>query len=253
MKKLLIFLIFSVTIAVFVFAAEQQKGNTEINSFSKSKKFLDKVIYGDEKARKTFYCGCSYDRKQKVIAEGCSYFDAKNHSRSRRVEWEHIVPAAAFGGKLKEWKEGDPQCVDSRGKRFKGRNCASKMNKQFQFMQADMYNLVPAIGKVNADRSNFDYGEIPGEERAYGNCDFEVKNNTAEPRESIRGDIARAYFYMDSAYPGFGIVNDKNRKMLETWDKADPVDEWECKRAAEIEKIQKNQNLILKERCNKRI
>ena len=65
MKKILIFMIFFAVAAVFVFAAEQQKGNTEINSFSKSKKFLDKVIYGDEKVRKTFYCGCSYDKKQK--------------------------------------------------------------------------------------------------------------------------------------------------------------------------------------------
>lgn len=249
MKKAFFLMILLAAAAFFIHASEQQKGNETINSFSKSKKLLGKVIYGEDREKITFYCGCRYDRQNKVIPEGCSYYDAGNSARSKRIEWEHIVPAAAFGGQLKEWKDGDPQCVDSKGRKFKGRNCASKMNKKFQYMQADMYNLVPAIGRINADRSNFDYGEIPGEERKYGNCDFEIKNNTAEPRESIRGDIARTYFYMDSAYPGFNIVNSKNRAMLEKWDKADPVDEWECKRAKEIEKIQKNPNLILKARC----
>ena len=32
-------------------------------------------------------------------------------------------------------------------------------------MEADMYNLYPAVGELNADRNNFRYGIIDGEER----------------------------------------------------------------------------------------
>jgi hypothetical protein len=33
-------------------------------------------------------------------------------------------------------------------------------------------------------------------------------------RDRTSGDIARTYFYMDTAYPGRGIISEKNRKLL---------------------------------------
>lgn len=243
--------IIAITLVVFtLFSSEQiQKPNESIKSFSKAKNFLHRVIYGEAATRKTFYCGCSYDSGKNVDFESCGYSHRKNLKRARRIEWEHVVPAAAFGKNLPEWKNGHPECVDSKGKQFKGRNCASKMNRQFQLMQADMYNLVPAIGEVNADRSNFSFGDIPGEKRVYGKCDFEIENQTAEPAENIRGNIARIYMYMDLAYPGFDIINEKNKELIEEWNISDPVDTDECLRNAEIEKIQGNQNLITRKAC----
>ncbi|MBE8167654.1 MAG: hypothetical protein HAW66_04755 [Shewanella sp.] len=46
-----------------------------------------------------------------------------------------------------------------------------------------MNNLTPAVGELNADRSNYNFATIAGEKRAYGQCDFEVdfKSDTAEP------------------------------------------------------------------------
>lgn len=228
---------------------QTQKPNESIKSFSKAKQYLQKVIYGEDSLRKTFYCGCSYSEKLNVDFESCGYVVRKNKKRAKRVEWEHVVPASTFGKHFPEWKNGHPECVDSKGKPFKGRNCASKMSKQFQLMQADMYNLVPAVGEINADRSDFKYGIIPGEERNYGECDFEVSDKTAEPTEKIRGDIARIYMYMDSAYPGFGIINEKNRKMFNEWNDSDPVTLEECERGEKIEKTQGNTNLILKSQC----
>ena len=35
-------------------------------------------------------------------------------------------------------------------------------------MQADMYNLFPAVGAVNAVRSNKQYSELPGVKSAFG-------------------------------------------------------------------------------------
>ena len=42
-------------------------------------------------------------------------------------------------------------------------------------MESDLHNLFPSIGEVNGDRSNYIFGEIPGESRVYGQCDIEIK------------------------------------------------------------------------------
>ena len=132
--------------------------------------------------------------------------------------------------------------MDKKGKSFKGRKCAEKINMAYRYMQADLYNLVPANGQVNALRSNYSYAMIPGEPRQFGDCDMEIENQKAEPRPEIRGDIARIYFYMNDAYPGKGIISKKNRKLFKAWDKADPVDAWEKERAWRIKRIQGNIN-----------
>jgi deoxyribonuclease-1 len=46
-----------------------------------------------------------------------------------------------------------------------------------------------------------------------------------EPRPEAKGEIARTYMYMERAYPGHGIISNKNEKLFQAWDKADPVDE----------------------------
>ena len=74
-------------------------------------------------------------------------------------------------------------------------------------------------------------------------------DNYKESKESIRGEIARTYMYMDSVYKGRKIITKKNRKLFDTWDKSDPVDEWECERARRIEKIQGNRNDVVMENC----
>ena len=70
------------------------------------------------------------------------------------------------------WRDGRPDCVDAKGQAFKGRNCASKTSVTFRYMEADMYNLYPAVGELNQLRSNFSMAEIAGEERRFGRCDF---------------------------------------------------------------------------------
>ena len=116
-------------------------------------------------------------------------------------------------------------------------------------MQADIFNLYPTIGEVNGRRSNYSMGIIEGEKREFGKCDVEIKSRKVEPREEIRGEIARTYMYMDSVYPGRGIISKKNWKLFEAWHKSDPVDEWECERARRIEKIQGNRNEIVLSKC----
>ena len=98
-----------------------------------------------------------------------------------------------------------------------------------------MRNLVPAVGELNGDRSNYRFGMIPGEPRAYGACDFEVdfKARVVEPRPEVRGDIARIYFYMAERY---GLrISSRQKRLFEAWDKQDLVDAWEAERVRRIE------------------
>lgn len=180
------------------------------------------------------------------------YQPIKEGARARRLEWEHVVPAQAFGQSFPEWRNGARACVDAKGEPFKGRRCAEKAAAGFRFMQADMHNLVPSIGELNGLRSNYSYAMIPGEERRFGACDMEISGRKAEPPPQVRGDIARIYLYMDAAYPGRGVVSGKNRKLFEGWDGEDPVDAWECERQRRIEALQGNSNPFVAEACSER-
>ena len=239
MKHLLI--VFS----LFLLSFQAFPQNTQITSFSKSKKLLQKV-YKDNPF--TLYCGCSFKGKKPNLSS-CGYIPKKDRKRANRIEWEHVVPAHAFGQSFSEWRNGHPKCVSKKGKKFKGRKCAQKINEEYRRMQADMFNLYPAIGEVNGRRSNYSMAIIEGEKREFGKCDVEINSRKIEPREEIRGEIARTYLYMDSVYAGRGIISMKNKKLFEAWNKSDPVDVWECERAKRIEKIQGNKNEMVMGNC----
>ena len=218
------------------------RGNQEVSSFRRSRALIKEIFEGRQE---TFYCGCRY-AKDKILMGSCGYKPRKNKSRARRLEIEHVVPAQVFGETTRAWREGHPTCLSSKNQPYKGRRCAEKRSKIFRYMEADLYNLQPVIGEVNGDRSNYEPAIIPGEAREYGECDVEIEDQQVEPAPSIRGDIARTYFYMNWAYPGRGIVNSDNRALLEKWDKADPIDERERERVERIAEVQGNKNPFVK-------
>lgn len=198
------------------------------SSFSKAKK-VAAGIYRDRPT--SFYCGCTYQLKgKKLIPDlpACGYSPRKNRKRASRIEWEHVVPAWQLGHQLQCWQDGGRK------------NC--RKNKRFKTMESDLHNLVPAVGEVNGDRSNYRFAMLAGEPRRYGQCDFEVdfKARKAEPREAVRGDIARIYFYMQDRY-GFRLSK-QQRRLLTAWHKADPVDKWERERNRRIHEVQGNGN-----------
>ncbi len=220
-------------------------GNETFANFAAAKKAAWQYL---REFPQTFYCNCAV-RGKKIDAASCGYIPRRESARAQRIEWEHVVPAENFGRSFIEWREGHPDCIRIGGRPYKGRACARKTNLLFNRMEADLYNLVPEIGELNGDRRNYQFGIIEGEEREYGQCDFEVADRTAEPRPEIRGDIARIYFYMDDAYPGRGILGNKRRRLFEAWDREDPVDKAECQRARWIERLQGNPNRFVKDIC----
>lgn len=226
--------------------SDSTKGNHKIQSFAQAQRILMKEIYRGH--QNTFYCGSRYTQGRYLIHNN-GYIPRRKSQRARRLEWQHIVPLDSFGYKFAEWRDGHPQCLDSRGSPFKGPNCAEKMNIQFRFMQCDLYNLVPVIGEIRGLRANYGYGMVPGEKAEFGNCDIEIASNKVEPPDAVRGDIARIYLYMDWAYPAFNLVSPADRKLFKVWKQQDPVDAWECERARRIEATQNNENPIVKKAC----
>lgn len=214
------------TLLVLIFTLNV--ANAAQPSFSKSKRILAE-IYAEQPV--SFYCGCDYKKQGKKLVpdlDSCGYDPRKNAKRAKRIEWEHVMPAWAFGHQLQCWQDGGRK------------NC--RKNPDFKQMEADMHNLVPAVGEVNGDRSNYRYGMLEGERRAYGACDVEIdfKARKAEPAPALRGDIARTYFYMADTY---GVrLSKQQRRLFEAWAKQDPVDEWERTRNRLIERRQGNAN-----------
>ncbi|MFQ5912308.1 MAG: endonuclease [Nitrospinota bacterium] len=174
----------------------------------------------------------------------CGFTSTKNDVRTRRLEWEHVVPASVLAGNRTCWKSGHALCVKPDGSSFKGRKCCEKagVDDDARHMINDLHNLAPSIGEVNADRSNHPYDIVEKEPRAYGACDFEVGGTPtrAEPRPSIRGNVARIWLYMTETYnlP----LSPEQRQMFQGWGESDPAGQWEIERDKRIEKIQGNKN-----------
>jgi deoxyribonuclease-1 len=214
------------TIEPEVFSAK----SGEKYSFSRSKRVLATKIY--RLHQKTFYAGCDYEIEGKrlvPIASTCGFEYRRNQKRADRIEWEHIVPAWHFGHNFKCWKRG-------------GRKECRDTNSKFRQMEADMHNLVPAIGEINGDRSNYPFGNIRGEKRLYGKVDMEIESSKrlAEPKRSILGDIARTYFYMHDRYNMY--ISPQQEKMFIKWNNQDPVTRWERKKNLLVKSIQGDNN-----------
>lgn len=153
-------------------------------------------------------------------------------NRGKMIEWEHIVPAHWFitaSPYIKEaWEQGNDKCVTSSGIKYKGRKCAEKVSFLFNKMEADLYNLVPVIGALNAYRRDKPFGIIDGEERKFGDTlDIEINKTTIEVMPSKRGDVARVLLYMNKKYGVTFPDHNNTVEMLKKWEIEDPEDEWE--------------------------
>lgn len=245
MKKVYLFLcIFFVFVGIAY--ALSSNGNTTNDSFTQAKKWLEKQVYDDH--RITLYCGAKFN-VQKQIELPVGFTSPKYESRSNRIEWEHVVPAENFGRTFTEWREGHTNCIDNNGKSFKGRKCAELINKDYRLMQADMYNLYPAIGSVNAMRQNYNFTQFEKDTpNTFGSCAVKIQDKKVEPPPSSRGTIARTYLYFERVYSRYKM-SEATRKLMESWDRQYPVDSWECERSCRIQKIQKNTNTVVKDRC----
>lgn len=220
----------------------KEEFNTQ--SFLDAKKILKRIY---KNGGEEFYCGCSFTKeKRKFLLDtsSCGLESRNDPIRFDRIEWEHVVPAHAFGNSRTCWRE---KLCTKNGRSFKGRKCCVEIDPVFRAMEGDMHNLQPSAGELNKDRNVYSFGIVEGEPREYGACDFELdrSTNTVEPREEIRGVIARTYFYMEDRYKV--RISDQKRKLFTAWDKQFPASDWEKKRNRLIAKHQGNKNSFIPE------
>ncbi len=119
----------------------------------------------------------------------------------------------------------------------------------------DLHHLRPTDKGVNADRGNkgFDFSDAPylAIEGA------RIDQNSFEPPDRVKGDVARMMFYMDIRYTHEGargdleLVNETTDPReprfgwlctLLQWHELDPVDDWERRRNHRIFQRQGNRN-----------
>ncbi|WP_336045651.1 endonuclease [Solibacillus ferritrahens] len=104
----------------------------------------------------------------------------------------------------------------------------------------DLHHLRPTDASVNSSRSNLDF-DNGGNEHSEARGNY-FDNDSWEPRNSVKGDVARMLFYMavryegDSGEPDLELNNVVNNgsapyhgklSVLLQWHKADPVDAFE--------------------------
>lgn len=182
-------------------------------TFAEAKK-LARPLYAVQSTE--FYCGCKYSGNRVDLAS-CGYVPRKNANRAARIEWEHIVPAHSIGQQRQCWQKG-------------GRKQCTATDPVFQRAEADLHNLVPSIGEVNGDRSNYGFAWLGQRPSQYGQCQtvIDFKARKIMPRPAIRGMVARTYFYMSDRY---GLrLSRQDRQLFEAWNKAYPVQHWERQR-----------------------
>jgi deoxyribonuclease I len=228
----------SVLCSLMVLTAPALAKNEKINSFSQAKNAAVKI---HQDAPSSFYCGCEIKwQGKKGIPDlaSCGYQVRKDPVRANRIEWEHVMPAYDFGRQRQCWQEGGRK------------NCQN--DEMFRKIEADLHNLQPAIGEVNADRNNFGFSQWNGGAGQYGSCPMKVdfKGKRAEPPTNARGAIARTYFYMRDAYKI--RLSPQDSKLFEAWNKSYPVTAWECVRNERIAKIQGNDNPYVSKACAKK-
>lgn len=214
------------------------QGNKKTESFQEAKKLARKFYSAH--SFKTFYCGCSFEGSR-VQLTSCPFKPSSQKSkRAERIEWEHVVPASQFGRYFPSWKKGHKKCRSTYGKAFKGRECARLVSEKFRLMEADLYNLVPAIGEVNALRSNHPVGLLEKAKNQLAGCETKIFQKRIEPRKEVKGMMARIYLYMERNYPGYQIVTRENEHFLKKWAESYPPEEHETRRNRYIKSVQGN-------------
>ena len=213
----------ALTIYLFLFLSA-----CDVDSFVQSNSVSVVKIENYSDARKVFWKSV-YPAKATTL-----YCDQAFDSRQRKgINVEHVFPMS--------WATNGVDC----GTRKQCRSNSARFNQ----IEADMHNLYPSRSDVNQQRGSFRFGEVSGESRKFGKeCDFELnyKSRVAEPRPSVRGEVARSMFYMADKYKADGLILfEKQARLLYKWHKADPPSELEKGRNSVIERLQGNRNRFI--------
>lgn len=106
--------------------------------------------------------------------------------------------------------------------------------------KSDMHHLFPCDSKANCRRANYPFGIVSDEDIHWSQAGSKLGNHIFEPRNKVKGDVARATFYFAMRY-NMHIENGEEA-VLRAWSKMDPVDEHERTRERRVHERQGNSN-----------
>lgn len=133
-------------------------------------------------------------------------------------------------------------------------------------MYTDLFHVVPTDGYVNGRRNNYPFGEVgtasyssSGGFSKLGTSSYSGYSGTVfEPNDEYKGDFARIYFYMVTAYESvvsgwttsntnmggnsYPGLNSWSTEMLLKWALEDPISQKEIDRNEAVYQVQKNRN-----------
>lgn len=130
-------------------------------------------------------------------------------------------------------------------------------------LETDLFHIYPTDGYVNNRRGNLPFGEV-GISRWTSSNGSKVGQNTFggytrtvfEPIDEYKGDVARTYFYVVTAYEdqisnwnsaqlsgdSYPAFSEWSLSLLLKWHREDPVSQKEIDRNEAIYRLQKNRN-----------
>lgn len=169
-------------------------------------------------------------------------------------------------GQVIDRYSNDKRYFGSRGQSVSGMNIEHSFPKSWwggseNQAYKDLYNLMPSEQKINSSKSNYPMGKVTNASTDNGCTKVGTGTNGYklwEPADKWKGDFARGYMYMATAYQNFTWSGTQALQILQQgdyptlkewaytlyieWAKTDVVDEAEVKRNNEVYKIQGNRN-----------
>jgi len=120
-------------------------------------------------------------------------------------------------------------------------------NATYKHAEGDLHNLWLAVKNINSSRSDHVFGETDDGQARFDYCPdfvrtYSPKPILVEPRDSVKGNIARTLFYMGDEY-GFGLKG--MTPMLKRWNRLDPPTEHEYWRNDRIFILQGTRNRFI--------
>lgn len=161
----------------------------------------------------------------------------------------------------KEWVKSTSQGAAGAGMNIEHSFPKSWWGKTEVQAYKDLYNLMPCKSKINSTKSNYPMGIVVSGDK--GNGWTKVGEGTDgkkywEPADPWKGDFARGYMYMATAYQDYTWKGTQALQILQQgayptlqkwaytlyiqWAKADKPDAIEIKRNNDVAKIQGNRN-----------
>lgn len=225
------------------------------NTYDENVYYANALIASDEKLRGAINKDISKDQKKLTYSEVWTVVTHSDEDPTDAGKVIEIYTGRSIGKGLNAGKIGNS------GDAWNREHVWAKSHgfpDQGQYAYTDAHHLRPADASVNSERSNldFDNGGTPITEAPENAKD----SDSFEPRDQMKGDVARMLFYMDVRYEGAASDNTPDLVLVDrtgtengtpelgklctlyAWHQADPVSDWERNRNDVVYEFQGNRN-----------